>query len=148
VTAVIAAIKKTPLCIYVVNLHIESIWVVVSRHRPSRMFSGVGVNASTTGGGLNFTTAVLPHPSLRDRMSTYTQQMYTLPASQKQLAPATEGPDRSRATFPLYNRSDNFGVITIYKGKDKELFIVDRVPMGATVFFENNPDLKVVKFKR
>jgi hypothetical protein len=39
-------------------------------------------------------------------------------------------------------------VITIYKGKDKELFIEnDRVPMGATVFFENNPDLTIVRFK-
>jgi hypothetical protein len=52
------AVKQIPPCIYVVNLHTEPIWVVVSKHRPSRMLSGVGVEASATGGGLTFSIAV------------------------------------------------------------------------------------------
>jgi hypothetical protein len=48
--------------------------------------------------------------------------------------------------FPLWTRKEGFGVITIFKGPDKTLFIEnDRIPLGSTAFFEGKPDLKIVE---
>ncbi|KAK3317362.1 caspase domain-containing protein [Cercophora scortea] len=47
-----------PPCVKVTNEHDEPITVVVSKYRPNRMFSGGGVNLSSTGGGVDFTTTV------------------------------------------------------------------------------------------
>ncbi|KAL6229102.1 hypothetical protein BDW75DRAFT_225668 [Aspergillus navahoensis] len=132
-TALVTKIKQIPACIYVVNLHNEPITVVVSKHRPNRLLSGVEIQASITGAGLNFTSAT-----------------YTGPASRKTLAAAEEGAGSSRGEFPLFDRHEDFGVISIFKvdGDEKVLYIEnDRVPMGATAYFVNKPDLEIVKFK-
>lgn len=51
------------------------------------------------------------------------------------------------AVFPLWDRSEGFGVITIFKGPEKSLYIEnDRVPLGATVYFVNKPDLEVQEY--
>jgi len=47
-----------PPHVWVVNQCNEEITVVVSRYRPDRVLSGVGVNASATGAGLDFSTTV------------------------------------------------------------------------------------------
>ncbi|KAL2785013.1 hypothetical protein BJX66DRAFT_70161 [Aspergillus keveii] len=60
-TALVTKIKQIPPCIYVVNLHSEPITVVVSKHRPNRLLSGVEIQASITGAGLNLTSAVSTH---------------------------------------------------------------------------------------
>jgi hypothetical protein len=50
------------------------------------------------------------------------------------------------AVFPLWTRKEGFGVISIFKGPEKTLYIEnDRIPLGATVYFANKPDLRVVK---
>lgn len=52
------------------------------------------------------------------------------------------------AVFPLWTRKEGFGVISIFKGPEKALFIEnDMIPLGATVYFVNKPDLKIVKFR-
>jgi hypothetical protein len=50
--------------------------------------------------------------------------------------------------FPLWTRKEGFGVITVFKGSDKTLFIEnDRIPLGSTAFFAGKPDLKIVEYK-
>lgn len=51
-------VRKIPPCVWVVNEHSEEITVVISKHRPSRLWSGADLNASATGAGLNFSTTV------------------------------------------------------------------------------------------
>jgi len=51
--------------------------------------------------------------------------------------------------FPLWTRKEGFGVITVFKGSDKTLFIEnDRIPLGSTASFEGKPDLKIVEYER
>lgn len=50
--------QGVPPHVHVVNLHDEEITVVVSKYRPDRMVSGIGINASATGAGLDFSTTV------------------------------------------------------------------------------------------
>jgi hypothetical protein len=51
--------------------------------------------------------------------------------------------------FPLWTRKEGFGVITVFRGFDKTLFIKnDRIPLGSRAFFEGKPDLKIVEYKR
>jgi hypothetical protein len=48
----------------------------------------------------------------------------------------------------LWTRKEGFGVITVFKGSDKTLFIEnDRIPLGSTASFEGKPDLKIVEYK-
>jgi hypothetical protein len=55
----------------------------------------------------------------------------------------------SEAVFPLWTRKEGFGVITIFKGPERVLFVEnDRVPLGATAYFMNTPDLKIVEYGR
>jgi hypothetical protein len=54
----VRTVQKIPACVWVVNQHTEEITVVVSKYRPNRLLSGGGINASTTGAGLSFTTTV------------------------------------------------------------------------------------------
>lgn len=52
------------------------------------------------------------------------------------------------AVFPLWTRKEGFGVISIFTGSDKTLYIEnDRVPLGATAYFDNRPDLRIVEYK-
>jgi hypothetical protein len=64
----------------------------------------------------------------------------------KTLQPASLDRDASVGMFPLWTREEGFGVITIFKGPDRTLFIEhDRIPLGSTASFEGKPDLKVVE---
>jgi hypothetical protein len=48
---------------------------------------------------------------------------------------------------PLWNRSQDHGVITVYAGSEKRLTIEqDRVPMGATAIFKGLLDLVIVGY--
>jgi hypothetical protein len=50
--------------------------------------------------------------------------------------------------FPLWTRKGGFGVISIFTGAEKKLFIEnDRIPIGATAYFTNKPDLTIVGYK-
>jgi hypothetical protein len=49
-----------PSCVRVVNQHDEEITVVVSKYAPNRMLSGVALNASATGAGIEFITTGRP----------------------------------------------------------------------------------------
>lgn len=53
------------------------------------------------------------------------------------------------AVFPLWTKKDGFGVISIFTGPDKMLYIEnDRVPVGSTAYFRNKPDLAVVPYSK
>lgn len=55
---IIRTTKHIPPCVWVVNQHTDEITVVVSKYRPNRMLTGVGLNASPTGGGLDISATV------------------------------------------------------------------------------------------
>ena len=128
--AIARTVQKIPACVWVVNQHTEEITVVVSKYRPNRLFSGGGISASTTGAGLNFTTTT-----------------FLGPASKKTLAPRHQDRERSMAVFPLWTRKEGFGVISVFTGPEQVLYIEnDRVPLGATAYFENKPDLRIREY--
>ncbi|RTE76986.1 hypothetical protein BHE90_008559 [Fusarium euwallaceae] len=133
--AVVHAIKGIPPCVWVVNRHTEEITVVVSKLRPNRILSAVGVGGSLTGGAVDVSTTT-----------------YHTPAVMKILAPHRQdggGDDdkASMACFPFWSRSDGFGVITIFVGSQKTLYIEnDKVRTGVTAYFENKPDLRIVEY--
>ncbi|KAL3429046.1 hypothetical protein BDV09DRAFT_190463 [Aspergillus tetrazonus] len=88
-----------PSCVRVVNDHDEEITVVVSKYVPNRMLSGVALNTSAMGAGIEFTTTV--HVAC--------------------------------CILKAYCPSEGFGVITIFKGPERVLFVEnDRVPLGGT----------------
>ncbi|KAJ3455469.1 hypothetical protein MRS44_016951 [Fusarium solani] len=127
------AFQGIPPCVWVVNQHSEDITVVVSKYRPSRLLSGFGLSASSTGGGANFSTTT-----------------FLSPATTKSLTPPGDGTGsaRSMGVFPLWTRKGGFGVISIFTGAEKKLFIEnDRIPIGATAYFRNEPDLTIVGYK-
>ncbi|KAE8150475.1 caspase domain-containing protein [Aspergillus avenaceus] len=128
--AVIRASKNVPPCIRVINHHSEEITVVVSKYRPNRLLSDIGLNASATGAGVSFGTTT-----------------FNGPATKKTIGARSKDEDDSTAIFPLWSRSEGFGVISVFRGPEKVLFIEnDRVPAGATAYFANKPDLKLEKF--
>ncbi|BCR94917.1 uncharacterized protein AKAW2_11963S [Aspergillus luchuensis] len=123
-------IQGIPACVWVVNEHTEAIAVVVSQYRPSRLWTDAGLNASTTGVGFDLSTTT-----------------FTPPATRKTLAPAAPAPKQSIATFPLWTRRDGFGVITVFVGATQTLYIEnDRIPIGATTYFRNEPDLHIQEY--
>ncbi|CAI7599546.1 unnamed protein product [Penicillium pancosmium] len=124
------AMHRTPPCVWVVNEHSEEITVVISQYRPSRLWSGTDLNVSASGPGLSFHT-----------------MSFTYPATRKTLSATAGGLEASTGVFPLWTRRDGFGVITIFKGPDRDLFIEnDRIPLGSTVYFHNTPNLRVVEY--
>ncbi|KAE8354273.1 caspase domain-containing protein [Aspergillus coremiiformis] len=128
--AIVRTSRNIPPCIRVVNQHSDEITVVVSKYRPNRLLSEVGINASATGAGVNFGTTT-----------------FNGPATKKTLASHLCADGCSVATFPLWSRSEGFGVITVFKGAEKVLYIEnDRVPAGATAYFANKPDLRLEKY--
>ncbi|KAJ5609813.1 hypothetical protein N7528_009079 [Penicillium herquei] len=130
--AIARKVKNIPPCVWVVNQHSEEITVVVSKYKPNRLLTGMGLNVSPSGGGLNFETTT-----------------FVGPASRKTLAPSDKGREFSSAVFPLWNHREGFGVISVFKGVEKTLYIEnDQVPLGATVYFANKPDLRIVKYQR
>jgi hypothetical protein len=75
-------------------------------------------------------------------------QTYLGPATKKTLAPQVRDREGSTAVFPLWTRNDDFGVISIFTGPDKILFIEnDKVPAGATACFRNKPNLAILEYK-
>jgi hypothetical protein len=50
--------KGIPPTVTVINEHDQQIKVVVSKFKPKRLLTAAGINASTTGAGLNYETAV------------------------------------------------------------------------------------------
>ncbi|RAH84819.1 hypothetical protein BO86DRAFT_376995 [Aspergillus japonicus CBS 114.51] len=125
--ALVRAAKGIPPCVWVVNQHSEEITVVVSKYRPNRLVSGGGISASSTGAGVNISTMT-----------------FLSPVTKKKLAPSALGPTRSKAVFPLWTRKEGFGVISILKGPSESLYIEnDRIPIGATAYFKNLPDLEL-----
>ncbi|EKJ71892.1 hypothetical protein FPSE_07895 [Fusarium pseudograminearum CS3096] len=127
--ALIRTLKGIPPCVWIINQHDEDITVVVSKYRPNRLLSGAEVNASATGGGLNFSSTT-----------------YLGPATTKTLVPETESREGSVGVFPLWTRKNGFGVVTIFKGSDKYIEN-DRIEAGATGYFIDTPNLKIVSFK-
>ncbi|KAL2128658.1 hypothetical protein VTI74DRAFT_8861 [Chaetomium olivicolor] len=126
------ALRGIPPYVWVVNQHSEEITAVVSKYRPNRMLQGAGLSASATGGGANYNTTT-----------------YNSPPTTKVLAPSAAGPARSMARFPLWTGKSPFGVISIFigTGPDKRPFIEnDRITMGATAYFRNEPDLTIVRY--
>lgn len=75
-------------------------------------------------------------------------QTFLSPACKKVVVPRAEGKHRSIAFFPLWTRKEGFGVISIFKGPQKELCIEnDQIPLGATAFFKDKTDLKIVDYE-
>ncbi|KAL4881852.1 caspase domain-containing protein [Aspergillus karnatakaensis] len=119
-----------PCCVWVINEHDEEITVVVSKYAPNRILTGVGLNASPVGGGFDITSTT-----------------FSGPATKKTLAARGEGPGASQGVFPLWTRKEGFGLITIFRGPEQILFSEnDRVPLGATAYFRNLPDLHIVEY--
>ena len=57
------------------------------------------------------------------------------------------GSKSSTAVFPLWTRKEGFGVISIFTGPGQTLYIEnDRIPIGATAYFTNQPDLRTVGY--
>ncbi|KAI0855326.1 hypothetical protein F4860DRAFT_519990 [Xylaria cubensis] len=133
---VIGAIARTfkgiPPCVWVINQHYEEITVVVSKYRPKRLITGGEIEISLSGGAfsLNATT-------------------YLGPATKKTLGPYVKNRGAPTAVFPLWDKRDGFGVISIFTGPDRVLYIEnDRIPAGATAYFQNEPDLALVAYKK
>jgi hypothetical protein len=75
-------------------------------------------------------------------------QTFVGPATKKTLASRTQDREGSMAVFPLWTRKEGFGVISIYKGVEQVLYIEnDRIPLGATVYFTNRPNLTLVEYQ-
>ncbi|KAI0166689.1 hypothetical protein GGR52DRAFT_555154 [Hypoxylon sp. FL1284] len=130
--AIARTIQGAPPCVWVVNQHTEDITVVVSKYQPNRLFTGGDLNVSLTGGGIGFSTTT-----------------YLGPATQKTLAPQSRDEERSVGAFPLWTRRHDFGVISIFTGPDKILYIEnDRIPAGCTAFFRNKPDLVFLAYNK
>ncbi|KAM0127189.1 hypothetical protein ACHAO1_009669 [Botrytis cinerea] len=107
------------------------ITVVVSKLRPSRLWTGSELNVSATGGGVTFST-----------------ETYALPTTKKTLGPYTNGQSPVTAIFPLWNRKEGCGVVCIYLGKEERCFIMnDQVPIGATAVFTGQPDMEIIEYK-
>jgi hypothetical protein len=69
------------------------------------------------------------------------------PATRKTLSAHGADNGASSAAFPLWTRKEAFAVISIFKGPEKTLYIEnDRVPLGATAYFANKPDLTILEY--
>ncbi|KAL4744708.1 caspase domain-containing protein [Aspergillus terricola var. indicus] len=124
------AMRNIPPCVWVVNLHTEQITAIVSKYRPNRILSGGGVSLSTNGAGFELNTMT-----------------FDSPATKKVLCPYHYDPQRSIAVFPLWTRKEGFGVISIFTFPDQRLYIEnDKVPIGATAIFTNQPNLQIVRY--
>ena len=74
-------------------------------------------------------------------------QTYLTPATKKTLPGAAGDKESAKVCFPLWTRRDGFGVVSIFIGVEKVLYIEnDRIPLGATGYFLNKPDLRVVEY--
>ncbi|KAK4207641.1 hypothetical protein QBC37DRAFT_298299, partial [Rhypophila decipiens] len=125
------ASQGVPSRIWVTNEHTEQITVVVSKLRPSRLWTGFGLNASATGGGI-----------------TLSMETYAGPTTKKTLGPYKNGQRPVTGTFPLWNRREGFAVVSIYLGSEERCFIMnDQVPIGATAVFNGQPDMELIKYQ-
>ena len=63
----------------------------------------------------------------------------------KIIAAKSDNMESCRGVFPLWTRRAGFGVITIFKGPEKKLFIEnDQILAGTTVYFTNTLNLNMV----
>lgn len=150
--ALARTLKGIPPCVWVRNQHDDEITVVVSKYRPKRLLSGVEVNLSATGGGGVGFYSTVKNPLIfayrNNRCANEAMKTYMGPATTKTLTPETKNRQASLAVFPLWTRSDGFGVVSIFKGLDRLLYIEnDRIPAGATAYFRNTPDLTIVSYR-
>jgi hypothetical protein len=66
----------------------------------------------------------------------------------KFLAPKAQSIEGCKGMFPLWTRRAGFGVITIFTGPDKKLYIEnDQIMAGTIAYFTNSPNLRVVSYK-
>jgi hypothetical protein len=144
-----------------VNRHTEDIVVVVSKYRPSRLLTQAGLEVSATGVSFNLSSAVSIFLSFcvffyRSRTSIscpviiliIANQTIQGPATRKTVPPEERDPKGAIAVFPMWTRKDGFGVITIFKGSAQTPYIEnDRIPLGATAYFVNRPNLDVVEYE-
>ncbi|KAE8394865.1 hypothetical protein BDV23DRAFT_179254 [Aspergillus alliaceus] len=108
-----------------INQTDEEITVVVKKYSPARRVVGTQVNVSLIGGGIS-----LDFESSK------------IEGTEKKLALRARDPDKSLAVFPLWTRADGFGIISIFKGTDRNPVIQNgRVWMGARVYFRGGPNL-------
>ncbi|KAF3491640.1 uncharacterized protein GIQ15_01157 [Arthroderma uncinatum] len=129
--ALTRVVRRIPPCVWVVNQHIEEVTVVVSKYHPNRILTGGGINASISGAGIDLSSTT-----------------FTGPATKKTLQPQSKDPQAAIGVFPLWSRNEGFGVITIFTGPERTLFSEnDLIPAGATAYFVNRPDLRIVEFK-
>ncbi|KAK4207351.1 caspase domain-containing protein [Rhypophila decipiens] len=135
----IRTIKHVPPFVWVVNEHADEITVVVSKYRPTRLLSAMGVDANTTGAGLNFETTAFTSPATQK-----TLEGYLSPTQSRDNPWETTSEATPMARFPLWTRSEGFGVISIFVGKERTLYIEnDQIPLGATAYFRGKPDLAI-----
>ncbi|KAF5676180.1 Caspase domain-containing protein [Fusarium heterosporum] len=119
-----------PSCVWVINEHDQEITVVVAKDGPHRLVTGGGLEASASGGGLNLETS-----------------FYMPPATIKKLGPQQLGRAKSMGRFYLPTRKDKYGAISIFVGTEMALYIAnDKVELGATAYFENEPNLRIVPY--
>ncbi|KAJ4229242.1 hypothetical protein NW757_014078 [Fusarium falciforme] len=133
VSGLIRKWKGVPPYVRVVNKHDEEILVVVSKHRPGKQLTEIGVDASAAGGGANFACSTFQYPVCK-----------------KTLAPYNETGDNNgiMGIFPLWTRKEGFGVVSIYKGPQRKLYIEnDQIPIGATAYFSNTPNLELFDYE-
>lgn len=72
--------------------------------------------------------------------------MFVSPATKNVLKPRGDK-SQPAARFPLWTRSEEYGLISAFCGPDKSLFIEnDQVPTGATVYFRKEPNLRIVAY--
>ncbi|EWC47838.1 hypothetical protein DRE_02720 [Drechslerella stenobrocha 248] len=116
--------------IWIINRHSEEITVVVSQYGPNRQLSEAGLEGSATGGGFNLAF-------------TY----WDGPATKKTLKPYSQGLKGAIGKFPVWKKRRGCGVITIFVGNQKTLFIEnDLVQAGVLANFTGDPNLEVEPF--
>ncbi|KAF5861709.1 hypothetical protein ETB97_012660 [Aspergillus alliaceus] len=118
-------VRRIPPYIWVINQTDEEITVVVKKYAPTRRVVGTQVNVSLIGGGISLD---FESSKIKD--------------TEKKLAPQARDPVKSLAIFPLWTRADGFGIISIFKGTDRNPVIQNgRVRISARVYFRGGPNL-------
>lgn len=145
ISAAFRRCRGVPLGVRVVNLFREEIKVQVAPYRPLRLWTGVGIGASSSGAQVDIETTVrllsCPHfESLFCSLLT-AFQTYVPKTVEKTLTPRAHDVLRSVATFNLPNSGDGFATISILTTPESHNIINDRVPLGSTVYFNGTPDL-------
>lgn len=76
-------------------------------------------------------------------------QNWDSPASTKTLVPESEDSHGAVGKFPLWTRRNGFGVVSIFVGAEKKVFVEnDQVKMGVIAYFRNRPNLIAVPYDK